>query len=310
VSLPLFGVSSTDSILEITFRDNGGDPYWLVNGMDVAISGSLPSEAKERLEFGAALGALSASLTNEALAAAQQSALAIWSGAGLSAQQMRILSSTPIGLTDFGSQNVLGAAFTQIVPSIWIDNDAAGAGWHVDGSSSPAHGRADLLTVVLHEMGHILGLDHDVHAGALMASSLSAGTRLLPNSLPRLTAAGSTFAASVVPSLVPRAADFLTPSLSSPFNSLRVSSSQPFTARDQLFTRLGETDSLLTDSLTPRVDALDQPFGTADRTTDRRVSRAKRHHDDLFAAWDPSQAKIGGDVLELLDQAHDGESAD
>ena len=69
-----------------------------------------------------------------------------------------------------------------------IDLDAAGWGWFVDDTpfndvefglslsevekmaleTSPAFGRMDLLTVVTHEMGHVLGFeDLDPNAGAL-----------------------------------------------------------------------------------------------------------------------------------------------
>jgi Ca2+-binding RTX toxin-like protein len=50
---------------------------------------------------------------------------------------------------------------------ILIDSDAAGWGWNVSG------GTMDLLTVVLHELGHAAGLVHD--ADGLMAPTLSAG---------------------------------------------------------------------------------------------------------------------------------------
>jgi hypothetical protein len=52
--------------------------------------------------------------------------------------------------------------------SITIDGNAAGWGWSV---SYPGEaGRMDLVTVMRHEVGHVLGL---AHAGGIMASSLS-----------------------------------------------------------------------------------------------------------------------------------------
>jgi hypothetical protein len=81
--------------------------------------------------------------------------------------------------------------------AILIDVDAAGHGWFIDptpdddgefrrfdGSvmeatnASPAAGRIDLLTAVMHELGHIVGLDHTEEG--LMADSLATGARLLP----------------------------------------------------------------------------------------------------------------------------------
>ncbi len=85
---------------------------------------------------------------------------------------------------------------------ITIDASAAGFGWFIDTASSafqatsnPAEmsakpgtlavGHMDLLTVVEHELGHILGLD-DVNAGSrpdnLMTATLAAGERRLPAS--------------------------------------------------------------------------------------------------------------------------------
>lgn len=78
--------------------------------------------------------------------------------------------------------------------TIWIDVDAAGRGWFIDATpwddsefTMPGdhgeEGRIDLLTVVMHEMGHVLGLgelDSEEHAGELMAATLTTGTRRLP----------------------------------------------------------------------------------------------------------------------------------
>src|SRR5262249_3125005 len=59
---------------------------------------------------------------------------------------------------------------------VWIDRTAAGWGWSLD--ANPAQGRMDLLTVVTHELGHVLGFEHG--ATGVMEANLSAGVRLLP----------------------------------------------------------------------------------------------------------------------------------
>jgi len=71
--------------------------------------------------------------------------------------------------------------------TIWIDADAAGHGWYV-GVDSPDvvedQTRFDLLTVVLHELGHVLGyddLDSESHADELMSATLTPGQRRLPH---------------------------------------------------------------------------------------------------------------------------------
>jgi hypothetical protein len=76
-------------------------------------------------------------------------------------------------------------------PTIYVDLDAAGHGWFVDkyeGQSTKdevgalaASGRMDLVSVLAHELGHILGEQHadpDVHALDVMAAELAPGTRL------------------------------------------------------------------------------------------------------------------------------------
>jgi Ca2+-binding RTX toxin-like protein len=85
--------------------------------------------------------------------------------------------------------------------AILIDIDAAGHSWFVDPSpdedsefrkrvdddarqatnGSAAEGRIDLLTVVMHELGHVMGVDHVEDAEPdLMSASLETGLRLLP----------------------------------------------------------------------------------------------------------------------------------
>jgi hypothetical protein len=76
---------------------------------------------------------------------------------------------------------------------IYLDRDAAGYGWFIDPTprddaefaaglvDSAAAGRVDLLTVLTHEMGHVLGLDDDHAAdpvtGNVMADVLPVGVR-------------------------------------------------------------------------------------------------------------------------------------
>ena len=98
-----------------------------------------------------------------------------------------------------------GLALGQTTPdTILIDVNAAGHGWYVDQtpgedlefgvrlnevelaaiSTSPAFGRMDLLTVVMHELGHVLGYgDLDPNAQNLMSGTLDAGTRRLNDSM-------------------------------------------------------------------------------------------------------------------------------
>lgn len=74
--------------------------------------------------------------------------------------------------------------------TIYLSVDAAGYGWFVDAApwtetiSVAATGREDLLTVLMHELGHVLGLndlDPTAFPNDLMAETLATGVRRLPS---------------------------------------------------------------------------------------------------------------------------------
>ncbi len=56
-----------------------------------------------------------------------------------------------------------------------IDQDAAGFGWNVQDPKNGSSTGVDLLSVVMHEMGHVLGYDHH----DVMGASLDVGLRNL-----------------------------------------------------------------------------------------------------------------------------------
>ena len=117
--------------------------------------------------------------------------------AGLNESQIELLRSTAVGLADLEGSTI-GAADSD---SVLIDFDAAGHGWYIDptpmddvefdfhprgtlgwATSGEATQRIDLLTTVMHELGHILGLaDHDDPEENLMSADLDQGTRRLIN---------------------------------------------------------------------------------------------------------------------------------
>jgi hypothetical protein len=106
-------------------------------------------------------------------------ALARWHAAGADTSR---LGNIQIQIGNLGG-NTLGMASGH---TIWLDDNAAGWGWFVDATpwddsefntagNQGEQRRMDLLTVLEHEIGHLLGHDHD--EGGVMQETLDVGTR-------------------------------------------------------------------------------------------------------------------------------------
>ncbi len=138
----------------------------------------------------------SAPLTDTALAPVLAAARLRWSEAGLTRDQLAVIDSLRFEVSDLAGW-YLGASSGGVVQ---LDRRATGYGWFIDPtpmddreftesttatrSSSPAlAGRIDLLSTVLHEMGHTLGLADDYAPAArdnVMYGFLMPGERRLP----------------------------------------------------------------------------------------------------------------------------------
>ncbi len=137
-------------------------------------------------------------LTDAELTPIIQQAIEFWTESYLlDDSEITLLNSVEFQIVDFDG---LALGYTSGT-TIQIDLDAAGFGWFVDttpadnneftlqsdgtlqaDSSSPASGKMDLLTVVIHELGHVLGLDDsalNTESSDVMTPVLTAGTRRL-----------------------------------------------------------------------------------------------------------------------------------
>ncbi|MCI0379143.1 MAG: hypothetical protein L0215_16165, partial [Gemmataceae bacterium] len=92
------------------------------------------------------------------------------------------LDGVTIRIADLGG-DLLGLTFGN---TIWLDDNAAGWGWFVDPTpwddsefTTPGdqgeQGRMDLLSALAHELGHVLGNEHD--EDGVMQETLATGTR-------------------------------------------------------------------------------------------------------------------------------------
>ncbi|NJC87912.1 MAG: hypothetical protein FIB02_05170, partial [Desulfuromonas sp.] len=137
--------------------------------------------------------AVAPKLTDPRLNSLLQQALQNWSTQPLAGEQFERLAAITVAVADLPA-GILGQADGY---AILVDANAAGYGWFVDGTpadnsefvlaagdflsataGSDAYGDIDLLTVLTHEVGHVLGYDHDSGL-AVMGEVLGVGQRVL-----------------------------------------------------------------------------------------------------------------------------------
>ncbi len=156
-----------------------------------------------------------AAITQAELQSLVPAAIAGWQTAGLDAADIGRLESATVQVSNLGT-SILGI---ESGGAITINQTAAGDNWYASASAgsspafgfagpngeelaspgSPAASRVDLLTVLEHEFGHVLGLPDNAKAGDLMDITLQAGVRRVPTAAD-LAALGEARTAAATPS--------------------------------------------------------------------------------------------------------------
>ncbi len=189
---PAFGTISAGGTITVTLDALGSNGFVIADAVRVEFLHPLQAEE------GPAANPTATVLTAADLDAIAAAAVARWQQAGLTAAQQSALNGITFAIVDLPDA-YLGSETDE---TIFIDPNAAGYGWYVDstpyddaefgltiastelGATDPvAADGMDLLTVLMHEIGHRLGLDDvaltdDAHG--LMAESIDVGTRRLP----------------------------------------------------------------------------------------------------------------------------------
>ena len=132
---------------------------------------NLAPKAVSKLMLDGTAGDGARAINASQIKAAFGEALAYWSGQGFDVSALKASSVEIANLGKMGDQWLLG--ITQD-GHITIDDDAAGHGWSIGLGGVSPH-KVDLLSVLLHEIGHVIGQGDDT-----MGAWLAVGERMLP----------------------------------------------------------------------------------------------------------------------------------
>ncbi|MBL8826329.1 MAG: hypothetical protein JNM18_05040 [Planctomycetaceae bacterium] len=188
VALPRTAGNRTASIV---FNDSIGNS----NTATSTITVGSPMLAKG----GAISGGITSTLTSAQLQPIVNAAVDRWTATGLTGEQISTLKSTQFVVTNLDGANALGLTTPGLVQ---VDDNGAGRGWFIDqtpgdnsefrqfvsltelnATEGAAADHYDLLTLVMHELGHVLGLDDfdaDLRDGDVMTGEMGVGTRRMP----------------------------------------------------------------------------------------------------------------------------------
>jgi hypothetical protein len=195
-------VRALDALTLASYREFFAYNIGFTGGVLVAGGNPNLSGSPQLADGGALADSGAASITDADLQGIRKAAIARWAAADLDAQSAARLLRIDVRVSDLPGAH-LGLAQAN---AIYIDANAAGHGWFVDATPAfdeefaagvaidpRAAGRMDLLSTVLHEMGHVLGyddLDPILHPDDLMSATFGTGLRRTPSQ----SAADSIFA--------------------------------------------------------------------------------------------------------------------
>jgi hypothetical protein len=144
----------TGGDLVVTLSDTGANGWIIADGIRVAAPGMLLADAPLVEGQGGASPVVdsAASIDEARLEPFLQQAIGYWTAQDASNAEQ--LNNVEVYVRDLPS-NVLGLG-SFAVPQIWLDDNGAGYGWQVDPVGTNSN-RVDLLSVLTHELGHVLG---------------------------------------------------------------------------------------------------------------------------------------------------------
>jgi hypothetical protein len=195
-----FVVEPGTSTLEVSVTDHANS-FVILDAVMVRVVSVTPPSPLEAEGGAAPPSAQADGLASDQLSPLVSEAITRWSASGLDEAQIEALQSASVKIANLPGA-VLGIT-SEPANTIWIDDDAAGYGWFLDATPAvdeefasarlegqleaidgEAADRMDLLTVLAHELGHLLGredVDPVTRAHDLMAATLGTGLRRLPS---------------------------------------------------------------------------------------------------------------------------------
>jgi uncharacterized repeat protein (TIGR01451 family) len=146
------GVDIEGGIIEAAPKDTGG------------------GKGKNKLLLDGEVGDGAEVVSEADLDAAVEAAIAYWEGRNLDQATLNKLAAVNVTIADLEG-DVLGQTSGN---HVILDDDGAGHGWSTDLDAVDPN-MVDLLSAVAHELGHVVGIDHDV-----MDDDLAVGERDMP----------------------------------------------------------------------------------------------------------------------------------